>query len=256
MAIDPRAVIHPTAKIGSDVEIGPFSIVGAGSEISSGCRIESHVVIGRDTFMGPECHIYPWVSVGSDSQDKKFKGETVYAKIGARTVIREFVTINRGTGEKTSTVIGDDCLLMAYAHVAHNCKVANRVIIANVGTLAGHVEIEDGAVIGGLVAIHQFCKVGTLAIIGGCSKVVQDVPPYLMSDGHPCKARTINTVGLTRAGFSTELQKNIKKAFKILFRSRLTLSHAIERVMKEVPLSPEVQHLVDFVRTSERGVCR
>lgn len=256
MSIDPRAVIHVSAKIEKDVEIGPFTVVGAGSEISVGCRIESHVVIGRDTFIGPECHIYPWASVGSDSQDKKFKGETVFAKIGARTVIREFVTINRGTGEGTTTFVGDDCLLMAYAHVAHNCVVGNGVIIANVGTLAGHVEIADGAVLGGLSAIHQFCKVGKWAIIGGCSKVVQDIPPYAMADGHPCKVHTINTVGLTRRGVSSEIQKHLKKAFKILFRSGLSVSHALGKVKKEVPQGPEIQHLVEFIQKSQRGIPR
>ncbi|MBI1871078.1 MAG: acyl-ACP--UDP-N-acetylglucosamine O-acyltransferase [Chlamydiae bacterium] len=256
MPIDPRAVIDPTAKIAPNVEMGPFTVVGPNSEIASGCRIDSHVVIGQDTFIGPDVRIYPWASVGSDSQDKKFKGEKVYARIGARTVIREFVTINRGTGEGTQTVIGEDCLIMAYAHVAHNCRVGNHVILANVGTLAGHVEIEDGAVVGGLVAIHQFCRIGALSIIGGCSKVVQDVPPFSMTDGHPAIVRTINSVGLTRKGISQDLQNHIKKAFKILFRSGLTITHAIKKVEEEIPSSPEIHHLIEFIRKAERGICR
>ncbi len=256
MAIDSRAIIHPTAEIDTDVEIGPFSIVGAGSKIGKAARIESHVVIGQDTFIGAGAHVYSWASVGSDSQDKKFKGEKVFAKIGVRTVIREFVTINRGTGEGSETIVGDDCWIMAYAHVAHNCRVGNGVVIANVGTLAGHVEIEDGAVLGGLAAIHQFCKIGKLAIIGGCSKIVQDVPPFAMADGNPCKVHTINTVGLTRSGMSTELQKEIKKAFKILFRSGLTIPKAVEKIQKEIPSSPEMNHLIQFVKSSERGISR
>lgn len=255
MGIDPRAVIHPTAKVASDVEIGPFSIVGPRSEIANGCQIDAHTVIGPDTFIGPQSHIHSWAAVGTDSQDKKFKGEKVFARIGARTTIREFVTINRGTGEGLETVIGDDCLLMAYAHVAHNCRVGNGVIIANVGTLAGHVEIEDEAVVGGLVAIHQFCRVGTLSIIGGCSKVVQDVPPYTMVDGHPAVVHTINTVGLTRRGISTELQKDLKKAVKIIFRSGLSIPHAIAKVKEEIPSSSQIEHLIHFISHSQRGVC-
>ena len=256
MAIDSRAIIHPTAKINSDVEIGPFTVVGERAELGSGCRVDSHVVIGPDTFIGPEARIYSWASVGSDPQDKKFKGERVYARIGARTVIREFVTINRGTGEGSETIIGNDCLLMAYAHVAHNCRIGNGVVMANVGTLAGHVQIEDGAVVGGLSGVHQFCRIGTLAIIGGCSKVVQDVPPYAMADGHPAKVHTINKIGLTRNGISPESQKNIRKAFKILFRSGLSISNAVSKVAEEIPSSPELTHLLEFVRTSERGICR
>lgn len=256
MSIDPRAIIHPTAEIDDDVQIGPFSIVGAHSRIGKGARIESHVVIGQDTFVGPEVHIYPGASVGSDSQDKKFKGEKVFARVGARTVIREFVTINRGTGEGSETIVGEDCWIMAYAHVAHNCRVGRGVILANAGTLAGHVEIEDSAIVGGLVAIHQFCRVGTLAIIGGCSKVVQDVPPFAMADGHPCKVRTINTVGLTRSGMSVETQKNIKKAFKVLFRSGLTVPKAIEKIQSEILPSKEIDHLVHFIQSCERGIGR
>lgn len=255
MGIDSRAVIHPTAKIASDVEVGPFSIIGPRSEIANGCQIDAHTVIGPDTFIGPNSHIHSWAAVGTDSQDKKFKGEKVFARIGARTIIREFVTINRGTGEGSETIIGDDCLLMAYAHVAHNCRLGNEVIIANVGTLAGHVDIEDGAVVGGLVAIHQFCRVGTLSIIGGCSKVVQDVPPYAMVDGHPAVVHTINTVGLTRRGVSLELQKNLKKAIKIIFRSGLSHPHAIAKVREEIASSPELEHLIDFISHSQRGVC-
>lgn len=256
MAVDPRAVIHPDAKIHPNAEIGPFSIVGPGSEISSDCRIDAHVVVGPDTYIGPGCRVHSWAAVGTDSQDKKYKGEKVFARIGSRTVIREFVTINRGTGAGTGTIVGDDCLLMAYSHVAHNCIVGNGVIIANVGTLAGHVEIEDGAVVGGLVAIHQFCRVGRLSIIGGCSKVVQDVPPFAMADGHPAKVRTINTVGLSRHSFSDSQQTNLKKAFKILFRSGLSFSKALSQVRAEVEPTPEVLHLVEFIERTQRGIGR
>lgn len=255
-SIHPTTVIDPSAEIAWDVEVGPYSIIGPGVRIFRGTKIGPHVNLFQDTTIGEDCKIYFGASIGTDPQDLKYRGERTFAEIGDRTVIREHVTINRGTTEGSVTRVGEDSFLMAYSHVAHNCFVGDRVIIANAGTLAGHVEIEDGAIIGGVVGIHQFCRIGTLSIIGGCSKVVQDVPPYSMVDGNPGKVRSINTIGLKRNGVSPALQADIKKAYKLLFRSKRNLSRAVEEVRRVIPPSPEVQHLIDFILGSERGICR
>ncbi|MDP3981572.1 MAG: acyl-ACP--UDP-N-acetylglucosamine O-acyltransferase [Chlamydiota bacterium] len=255
MNIDQRAIIHPSAKIGENVSIGPFSIIGANVELGHDCIVDAHVIIGQDTSVGPGCHIHSWAAVGTDSQDRKYHGEKAYARVGANTVIREFVTINRGTGEETETRIGDNCLLLAYAHVAHNCELGNGVILANAGTLAGHVIVQDCAIIGGLVAIHQFCRVGQHAIIGGCSKVVQDVLPYSMADGHPAILRGLNTVGLKRRGFAPEVQSALKTAFRILIRSGLSIKHAVEKIQQEYSNVTQIQDLIQFIQTSQRGIC-
>lgn len=237
MSVHPTAIVHKNAKIGPGVEIGPYAVIGENVEIGKGCKISSHAVIG------------------SPCQDLKYKGERTFVRIGENTTIREFVTINCATGEGEVTVIGDDCLLMAYAHIAHNCRVGNGVIIANCGTLAGHVELEEKAIIGGLVAIHQFCRIGTLGLIGGCSKVVQDVPPYMIADGHPAKVHTINSVGLERNNITEEIRNNLKKAFKYIYKSGLSTSHALKKIKDEINQTPEITHLVDFIQNSSRGIC-
>lgn len=237
MSIHPTAIVHKNAKIAEDVQIGPYAIIGENVQIGKGCKIFSHAVIG------------------SPSQDLKYKGEKTYVRIGENTTIREFVTINCATGEGEETVIGNNCLLMAYVHIAHNCRVGDRVIIANCGTLAGHVEVEDKAIIGGLAAIHQFCRIGTLSLIGGCSKVVQDVPPYMIADGHPAKVYSINTVGLRRNNIPETTRNNLKRAFKIIYRSGLTISSAIQRIQEEITPSEEITHLIEFIQSSSRGIC-
>jgi UDP-N-acetylglucosamine acyltransferase len=237
MAIHQTAIIHKTAKIHEDVEVGPYAVIGENTEIGKGCNIFSHAV------------------VGSQCQDLKYKGEKSCVRIGENTTIREFVTINRATGEGEETVIGSNCLLMAYVHVAHNCRVGNNVVIANCGTLAGHVEIEDRATIGGLVAIHQFCKIGKLSITGGCSKVVQDVPPYMIADGHPTKIHSINVIGLRRNNISDIVRSHIKQAYKILYRSGLATSSAVKKIAEEIPLGAEISYLIDFIKHSKRGIC-
>jgi len=237
MAIHQTAIIHKTAKIHEDVEVGPYAVIGENTEIGKGCKIFSHAV------------------VGSQCQDLKYKGEKSYVCIGENTVIREFVTINRATGEGDETFIGSNCLLMAYVHVAHNCRVGNNVVIANCGTLAGHVEIEDRANIGGLVAIHQFCRIGKFSITGGCSKVVQDVPPYMIADGHPARIHSINVIGLRRNNIPDDIRSNIKQAYKILYRSGLSIPTAIQKIIEEIPSGKEISHLIDFIRRSERGIC-
>lgn len=237
MTIHPTAIVHKNAKIADDIEIGPYSVIGENAEIGGGCKIYSHAVIG------------------SPCQDLKYRGEKTFVRIGKNTTVREFVTINCATGEGKETVVGNGCLLMAYVHIAHNCRIGNDVVIANCGTLAGHVEIEDKAVVGGLVAIHQFCRIGTLSIIGGCSKVVQDIPPYMMADGHPAAVRTINSVGLKRNKLPQETINDLKKAYKIIYRSGLAVSSALRKISEEIPKNKETSLLIDFIKKSERGIC-
>jgi UDP-N-acetylglucosamine acyltransferase len=252
----PTAVIDPKAKIGSDVKIGPYCVIGPDVTIHDGASLMSHVVIDGITEIGPRCNIFPFASIGTITQDLKFRGERTYVKIGEGTTIREYVTVNGATGPETETVVGKNCHIMAYAHIAHNCIVGNQVIIANVGTLAGCVTVEDQAIIGGLSAVHQFCRVGRLAIVGGCSKVVQDVPPFMMVDGHPACARGLNTVGMKRKNISEESQRELKQAFKIVFRSALNTSQALERVRQELHSSEELEQFVRFIETSERGISK
>lgn len=255
MKIHSTAIIHKKAQIDKSVEIGPYSIIGEHVRIGKNTNISSHVVIEGYTTIGAGCHVYSSAVIGSHSQDLKYKQERSYVHIGDNTIIREFVTVNSATGPEAETVIGADCFLMAYGHVAHNCRLGNGVVMANCGTLAGHVTIEDKAIIGGLVAVHQFCCIGTQALIGGCSKVVQDVPPYTIADGHPAKSRTLNSIGLKRNNVSSEGQQQLKKAFKIIFRSGLLIPNALEKINKEISPSKEITHLVEFIKKSERGIC-
>ncbi|MBI4116042.1 MAG: acyl-ACP--UDP-N-acetylglucosamine O-acyltransferase [Candidatus Omnitrophica bacterium] len=254
--IHPTAIVHPDAGLGEDVEIGPFSIVTGTVKIGDRTSVGSRVTIEGNTTLGEECEIFTGAVVGSITQDKKYEGGTSYLKIGNRNKIREYVTINPGTKEGTETIIGDDNLLMAYSHVAHDCIIKNHVTLANSATLAGHVIIDDRAIVGGLVGVHQFVRIGTLAIIGGCSKVVQDVPPFMLVDGHPAKAFGINSVGLERAGVSKEERAQLKKAFKVLFRSGLSVKSAVVKIQEEIPASHPIQTLLQFLRESERGVSR
>lgn len=256
MKIHPTAIVDPKAELASDVEIGAFSFIGPHVKIGSGTIIGIHCVIDNHTDIGKNCHIFTGAVIGSVPQDLKYKGETSFLKIGDNNIIREYCTLNLGTGEGGLTRVGSNNLLMAYSHIAHDCAVGSDCVIANCGTLAGHVTIEDKAVVGGLVAIHQFVRMGTLSIVGGCSKVVQDIPPYSTCDGHPTKVYGVNLIGLKRANLSEDAVDSLKRAFKILFRLGLTTSHAIERVQREIPPSPEINRLIKFIQTSERGIGR
>jgi len=256
MKIHPTAVISKEAKIGSDVEVGPYTVIGPNTEIKEKTKIGSHCLIEGDTKIGRNCRIFTGAVIGSIPQDLKYEGEKSFLEIGDNNIIREYVTINPGASEGSKTVIGNGNLLMAYVHVAHDCRIGDNCIIANCGTLAGHVSIEDKAVIGGLVAIHQFCRVGEISIIGGCSKVVQDIPPYSLSDGHPAKVYGINLVGLRRQGIKKEVIEDLRRAFKIIFFSGLTFSHAIEKVEREIPSHQEIGRLIEFIKNSERGICK
>lgn len=255
--IHKTAVIHPGAKLSSGVSVGPYSIVDGDVEIGDNVRIGSHCVVTGQTKIGKNCKIYTGAVIGSAPQDMKHSADdNVFLNIGQNNVIREYVTMNPGTldgGGKT--VVGNNNLFMAYSHIAHDCILGNHCVMANAATLAGHVTVEDNAVIGGLSAVHQFVRLGRLSIIGGCSKVVQDVPPFSMCDGHPAKVIRTNAVGLKRAEVPKESIAVLNRAFRYLFHSELSRKSALERIVKECKNSPELEHLTFFIKTSERGVC-
>jgi UDP-N-acetylglucosamine acyltransferase len=255
--IHPTAIIDSKADIDSNVDVGPHSIIGANVKIESGTVIGPHVVIQPHVEIGPDCHIFQFASIGAVPQALKFQGEETYVKIGRGTVIREFVTVNRGTGFGGEiTEVGEENLLMAYVHIAHDCKTGRKVILANNATLAGHIVIEDFVTVGGLVAIHQFVRIGKYAYVGGKSAVVKDIPPYVIAAGDRAKLHGLNNVGLKRHGFSQETLSSLKKAYRIIFRIGLTLNEAIERVKAEVEQVPEVNDLIRFIKSSERGITR
>lgn len=255
--IHKTAVIDPSAQLGHDVLVGAYSAIGPKVVVGDGCRIGNHCVLDGKTTIGKNCQIFTGAIVGSCPQDKKYsETDDVELIVGDNNVIREYVTMNTGTidgGRKT--VVGDGNLFMANTHVAHDCLVGNNCILANVGTIAGHVTLEDGAILGGLSAVHQFVRLGRLSIVGGCSKVVQDIPPYSMCDGHPAKVYKLNTIGLQRAKVPVASVASLKTAFKILFHSGLTKTHAIEQIIRDVPPCPELDHLIFFAKTSKRGLC-
>lgn len=255
-AIHPTAIVDPGAELGEGVQIGPYCTVGPKVRLGAGTRLISHAVIDGVTTLGPGCTVFPFASIGLQTQDLKFAGGEPRVEIGAGTTLREYVTVNAATKDGDVTRVGDNCLIMACAHVAHDCAVGNRVILANCCALAGHVVVEDFVILGGLSAVHQFVRLGRNAYIGGCCKIVQDVPPFFMADGNPATTPTINSVGLKRAGLSEESIRAIKLAHRFLCRSELGTTAAIEAIEREVPMTPEVQHLVAFVRASERGITK
>jgi UDP-N-acetylglucosamine acyltransferase len=254
--IHPSAVVHRNAQLGSDCEIGPYCIIGEHVVLGDRCRLHAHVVIDGHTALGRGNEIFPFASIGLKTQDLKWKAGTTFTEIGDDNTFREYVTIHSATGDGEITRVGSNNHVLAYGHVAHNVTLKSHVIMSNVATLAGHVTVEDHAVIGGLAAVHQFCRIGRMAIIGGCSKVVQDVPPFMLADGNPAETKTLNKVGLDRQGVCEEAQTALKQAYKILFREGLTVSNALTRIEAELPPLPEIQHLVQFVRTSERGISK
>ena len=250
----PTAIIHPRAQIGANCRIGPYCVIGEHVVLGEGCELYSHVVIDGHTTLGRGNEIFPFASIGLKTQDLKWKGGLTRTQIGDENTFRESVTIHSATGDGEATVIGSHNHILAYCHLAHNARLGDHIVISNVGTLAGHVIVEDYAVIGGLVAIHQFCRIGRMSIIGGCSKVVQDVAPYMMADGNPTRTRTVNKVGMERHGISPQAQAAMRKAYKILFRAGLTIPNALALIESALPKLPEVQHLVEFTRASERGI--
>jgi UDP-N-acetylglucosamine acyltransferase len=254
--IHPTAIVHPKAKIGVNCEVGPYCIIGEHVTMGDRCKLHSHVVMDGHTSLGSDNEIYPFASIGLKTQDLKWKGGVTRVEIGEKNTFREYVTVHSATSEGEVTRIGSHNYILAYCHFAHNVVVGSHVVMSNVATLGGHVTVGDHAVIGGLAAVHQFCRVGKFAMVGGCSKVVQDVPPFMMADGNPAETRTVNKIGMERNGVTEAGQAAIKQCYKIIFREGLTVTNALAKIEKEVAQVAEVLHLVDFIRTSERGISK
>lgn len=255
--IHSTAIIDATADLDTGVAVGPYSIIGPRVRIGKNTRIGPHVVIDGFTEIGEECTIFQFASLGAVPQDLKYRGEESRVIIGSNNTIREFVTINRGTAQAGGeTRLGSNNLLMAYCHVAHDCRIGSHVVLANAATLAGHIEMEDHAIVGGLAAVHQFVRLGSYCIIGGCSGVSQDIPPYMMANGQRARLYGLNIEGLKRHRFPEEAVNNLKKAYRIIFRSGLTVGKALEQLAAEIHNSAEVNHLITFIKASKRGVTR
>ncbi len=252
--VHPTALVDPDAELGPGVQVGPYAIVGPRVRIGAGTDVGPRVFIERDTTVGEECTLAHGAVLGTDPQDMKYEGEDAPLIVGDRTVIREYATLNRGTSALGRTEVGSDCLLMAYTHVAHDCVLGDHVIVSNAVNMAGHVLIEDWAIIGGVTPIHQFVRIGTHAFVGGGSRLAQDVPPFCRAAGSPARLYGLNSVGLERRGFSTDVRRSLKQAYKITFKSNLNISQGLRRVEEEVEQMPEVRRFVEFIRESERGV--
>ena len=254
--IHPTAIVDAKAEIGAGTIIGPYCIIAAGVVLGSECWLQHHVTLCGPMTAGARNKFYAYCSIGQQTQDLKYRGEPTYLEIGEENTFREFVTINRGTTSAGKTRVGNGGNYLAYSHIGHDCEVGNGVVFSNNGTLAGHVFVGDHAVMGGLTAVHQFCRIGRYAITGGCSKIVQDTPPFMIADGNPARVRGINLIGLERAGFSPETIKGIKEAFRLIYRSKYNTRQAIEAIRNELPPSPELTEIVEFIEQSERGIIR
>ncbi|MBM4188164.1 MAG: acyl-ACP--UDP-N-acetylglucosamine O-acyltransferase [Gemmatimonadetes bacterium] len=253
-AIHPSALIDPGAVIGADVEIGPFAIVGPNVELGDGCRIGARATIERNSRLGARVQVGVGSVVGGDPQDLKYRGEETWVEIGTETVLREYATVNRGTTASGLTRVGARCFIMSYVHIAHDCRIGDHVIIANGTQLAGHVSVHDRATLSGLVAIHQFATIGALAFVGGCSRVNQDIPPFVKAVGNPVELYGLNTVGLQRAGLTEEVVRSLKRLYRLFFNSDLNITQAGERARAELPPLDEVRLFLDFVERSNRGI--
>ena len=254
--IHPTAVIDPKAELSAGTTVGPYCIIAAGVVLGEKCCLQHHVTLVGPMWAGRENRFYAYCSIGQQTQDLKYAGEPTYLEIGDGNTFREFCTVNRSTKSDGKTRVGNRGNFLAYSHIGHDCTVGDSVVFSNNGTLAGHVEVGDHAVIGGLTAVHQFCRIGRFAITGGCSKIVQDVPPFLIADGNPAEIRGINLVGMERAGFPPESVKAIKEAFRLLYRSKLNTRQAIEAVRKEIERREEISQLLEFIEKSQRGIIR
>jgi UDP-N-acetylglucosamine acyltransferase len=253
--IHSTAVIAPGVTIGNNVIIEPYAVINSPHVIlEDNVVIKSHTYIDGYTTIGAGTTIYPGASIGTKTQDLKYRGEKTFVKIGKNCDIREFVTINSSCQENSVVQVGDNCLIMAYCHVAHNCTVGNRVIMSNNATLAGHVTVEDCAIVGGMTPIHQFVRIGRYAMVGGMSRVTHDIPPYTIGAGIPYKFGGLNIIGLKRHGIPLETRRELSKAFKLLYRSQLHIEEALKRIEQELPILPEIQHFVAFCRSTKRGL--
>ena len=248
------AIIDSSASLAQDVEVGPYSVIGPNVRIGAGSRIGPHVHIVRDTTLGAGCIVHHGAALGGDPQDLKYGGEHAELVIGDHTVIREFVTLNRGTSAHGKTEIGSNCLLMAYAHVAHDCVIGNHVILANSVNMGGHVVIEDHVIVGGLTAIHQFVRIGKHAFVGGSAAVMKDVPPYVKAAGNPLKLYGLNSLGLQRRGFSEATRMTLKRAYRLLFSSSHNITQALDQARADLEITPDVEHFLGFIESSQRGV--
>ena len=252
--IHPTAVVHPSAQIDRGVEVGPYCIVGENVSIGRGTVLQAHVVVNGWTSIGEDCTMYPFATIGAASQDRKYIGERSYTRVGSRTTIREYVSIQRATGEDQLTAVGDDCLLLAYVHIAHNCIVGNAVTMSNLAQLAGHCVIDQDAVIGAMAGVHQFTRVGAYAMVGGFSKLTRDVPPFFLVEGNPATPYGLNSVGLRRSQFTSDERAEIKKFYKILYGSKLNLSQAVETMKEEVATDSGRQIIAFLEGESQRGI--
>lgn len=255
-SVHPTAIVADGAELGADVEIGPYSIVGPNVSVGDGTRIMSHVVLDGFTKMGRGCTVFPFASIGLQTQDLKYSGGKTFVEIGDKTTLREYVTVNSGTNEGEVTRIGSNCHIMAYCHVAHACRVGNEVVMSNCATLAGEVDVHDQAILGGFTAVHQFVRIGRLCMTGGCTKVTQDCPPFMIVDGNPASVRGVNVIGLERRGVAAGTRKLVKQAYKILYRDGLSTSQALERMRSELVGDPDVDYAISFIESSERGIVK
>ena len=254
--LHPTAIVHPGAEIGKNAEIGPYCIVGEHVSVGARTVLQAHVVVNGWTEIGEDCLFYPFSTVGAASQDRKYAGERAFTRIGDRTILREYVSIQRATGHDEVTAVGSDCLLLAYVHIAHNCILGNGVTISNLAQLAGHVQLGDHVTIGGQTGVHQFTRVGRHAMLGGMSKVIKDVPPFFLVEGNPCEPYGLNSVGLRRAAFSAEERNEIKRFYKLLYNPKLNVSQAIEAMKAQATTEPG-REIIDFLEApSQRGVLK
>src|SRR5450755_573538 len=256
VTVHPTAIVDPAAQLGAGTVVGPYCIVAAEVSLGENCWLQHHVTLSGPLTAGRSNKFYAYCSIGQQTQDLKYRGEPTYLELGDENCFREFVTINRSTSETGKTRVGSGGNFLAYSHIGHDCTVGDAVIFSNNGTLAGHVQVGDHAVIGGLTAVHQFCRIGRFAITGGCSKIVQDVPPFMIADGNPAEIRGVNLVGLERSGFAPEKVKLIKEAFRLIYRCKYNTRQGVEAVRKELPASAEITQILEFIEKSERGIIR
>ena len=252
--IHPTALVDASAQLGDDVEVGPWAIIGPQCTIGNGTHIAARATLERNVRLGERVQIGIGAILGGDPQDLKYRGEETWVDIGDETSVREYATINRGTAHSITTSVGRNCFLMSYVHLAHDCHIGDNVIISNGTQLAGHVTVEDKATISGLCAVHQFSRIGRHSFIGGCSRVAQDVPPFVRAVGNPIKLFGLNSVGLRRTGFEEDVVRELKRAYRLCFRSDLNLGQGVDRARAELILLPDVQHFLDFIEASQRGV--
>lgn len=253
--IHSTAIVDPGAELGDGIVIGPYCVIGAGVKLGDGCRLHNHVTLAGPSEIGLENEFFPYASIGQRTQDLKYAGEPTWLRIGSGNTFREFCTVNRATSAGDATVIGSHGSFLAYSHVGHDCIVGDHVIFSNNGTIGGHCLVGDYAIISGLTAVHQFCRLGAHCIVGGCAKVVKDIPPFMMADGNPAEVRAINSVGLSRRGFSEETVARIKKAHRVLYREKRNVSESVEILRAWPDRCPEIDRLIEFVAGSARGIC-